>query len=71
MKTNFQTVFFTVVTLTLLSGGASIWLSTQDNLTSQESRIFEICNTTWNMGIGAIFGLLGGRDTNTPKPDDT
>lgn len=31
----------------------------------------EICNTTWNMGIDAIFGLLGGRDTNTPKPDDT
>jgi hypothetical protein len=67
MKTSFQQVFFTVVALTLLSGGASIWLSGQDNLSSQESRIFEICNTTWNMGIGAIFGLLGGRDANSPN----
>ncbi|MBD1997770.1 hypothetical protein H6G00_14225 [Leptolyngbya sp. FACHB-541] len=60
----FQQVFFTVVCFTLLSGGASIWLSTKDNLSPQQTRVFENCNTTWNMGIGAIFGLLGSKATD-------
>lgn len=57
----FQQVFFTVVFLTLLSGASSLWLSSKGNLSPEQTRVFETCNTTWNMGIGAIFGLLGSK----------
>lgn len=66
----FQQVFFTVVCFTLLSGGASVWLAAKDNLSAQQNRVFETCNTTWNMGIGAIFGLLGSKATELFQPDD-
>lgn len=57
----FQQVFFTVVCLTLLSGATSFNLASQANLSREQARIFETCNTTWNMGVGAIFGLLGSK----------
>jgi hypothetical protein len=60
----FQQVFFTTVFLTILSGGGSFWLSQNPKLTPNQTRIFETLNTTWNMGIGAIFGLLGGKATD-------
>ncbi|MGB7444722.1 MAG: hypothetical protein WA919_26950 [Coleofasciculaceae cyanobacterium] len=60
----FGQVFFTVVCFTLLSGGISLRLAEKDNLSPQQSRVFETCNTTWNMGIGAIFGLLGSKATD-------
>lgn len=66
----FQEIFLTVVALTLLSGSGSFWLSTKDNLSPQQNRVFETCNTTWNMGIGAIFGLLGSKATNLLPPNN-
>jgi len=66
----FQQVFFTVVCFTFLSGGTSFWLAGKDNLSAQQIRVFETCNTTWNMGIGAIFGVLGNKATDLFQPDD-
>jgi hypothetical protein len=66
----FQQIFFTVICFTLLSGGASFWLAAKDNLSPQQNRVFETCNTTWNMGIGAIFGLLGSKATDLFQSDD-
>ena len=60
----FRQVFFTVVFLTLLSGGTSVWLASKVDITPRQVRVFETCNTTWNMGIGAIFGLLGSKATD-------
>lgn len=60
----FQQIFFTAVSLTVLSGAMSFNLADKDNLTPQQTRIFETCTTTWNMGIGAIFGLLGSKATD-------
>ena len=60
----FQQVFFTVVCFTLLSGGVSLWLAAIENPSPQQTRVFETCNTTWSMGIGAIFGLLGSKATD-------
>jgi hypothetical protein len=57
----FQQVFFTAVCLTLLSGAGSLWLSGKGDLSPEQTRVFETFNTTWNMGIGAIFGLLGSK----------
>lgn len=70
MNPAFRLVFYTVVGFTLLSGGASIWLATQDDLSPQQTRVFETCNTTWNMGIGAIFGLLGSKATELFRSED-
>jgi hypothetical protein len=70
MTLAFQQVFFTVVCFTIVSGGASFWLSAKDNLSPQQNRVFETCNTTWNMGIGAIFGLLGSKATDLFQSED-
>lgn len=64
ITSTFQLVFFTVIGFTLLSGGISLWLASSDRLSPQQNRFFETCNTTWNMGIGAIFGLLGSKATD-------
>jgi hypothetical protein len=70
VKPAFQMVFSTVIFLTLLSGASSLWLAAQKNLSAEQARVFETCNTTWNMGIGAIFGLLGSKATNLTKSND-
>lgn len=66
----FQLVFSSVICLTLLSGGVSLSLGTKDSLSPQQVRIFETCNTTWNMGVGAIFGLLGSKADDLFDRDD-
>ncbi|TAE81806.1 MAG: hypothetical protein EAZ60_08625 [Oscillatoriales cyanobacterium] len=66
----FQLVFRSVICLTLLSGGVCVSLGTKDSLSSQQIRIFESCNTTWNMGVGAIFGLLGSKADDLFGADD-
>lgn len=64
MTPPFQLVFFTVLFLTLLSGGTSLWLASQDDLSPHQERIFESSTTTSQMGVGAIFGLLGSKATD-------
>ncbi|NEZ54189.1 hypothetical protein [Adonisia turfae] len=66
----FQQVFFTVVFLTLLSGGTSLTLAAQEKLSLYQDRIFESATTTWQMGVGAIFGLLGSKATDLFQVDD-
>lgn len=63
-KNAFQEVFLTVVLLTLLSGGASVYLSSQQALSTQQQHIFVSLMTTWQMGVGSIFGLLGRKTTD-------
>ncbi|MEL7037269.1 MAG: hypothetical protein AAFO04_16835 [Cyanobacteria bacterium J06592_8] len=70
ITSTFHYVFLTVVCFTLLSGGGSFWLASKDNLTSEQTRVFETCNTTWNMGIGAIFGLLGSKATDLLEDEE-
>jgi hypothetical protein len=70
ITSTFQQVFLTVVCFTLLAGGGSFWLASKDNLTREQTRVFETCNTTWNMGIGAIFGLLGSKATDLLEDEE-
>jgi hypothetical protein len=66
----FQYVFATVIFFTLLSGGVSFWISTEDRPSPQQARIFETCNSTWNMGVGAMFGLLSSKVVQDNDDDD-
>lgn len=56
-----QRVFVTVVSLTLVSGTTSLYLASRENLTPMQIRVFEMASTTWQTGVGAVFGLLGGK----------
>lgn len=70
ITSSFQQIFFVVIFLTLLSGASSFWLASQKFLSPEQIRLFEIYNTTWNMGIGAIFGLLSSKATNLFQAKD-
>jgi hypothetical protein len=65
----FTLVFSTVASITLLSGGSSLWIASQQSISVQQGRILETATSTWFMGAGAIFGLLGGRGNSTPHSD--
>jgi hypothetical protein len=59
----FLLVFSTVIFLTLGSGSTSLWLSSQPKLSEYQVRSLENFTATWQTGVGAIFGLLGGKAT--------
>ena len=60
----FKLVFGTVVGLTLLSGCTAFRLAAQEQLSPQQTRVFETSSATWQMGVGAVFGLLGSKATD-------
>jgi hypothetical protein len=62
VKPAFKLVFLTVATITILCGigeiaMASVWTAP----TQHQDRAFEAIGFGWKAGIGAIFGLLGGK----------
>jgi hypothetical protein len=66
----FQEILLVVLSLTLLSGGASCWIASQSNLSPQQDRIFESTTATWQTGIGVLFGLLGSKVTDLLQPEE-
>ncbi len=46
---------------TLVSGITALGIASQPQLTPQQERVFETCQTTWQTGIGAVVGLMGGK----------
>lgn len=67
----FQQIFSTVVAFTVLGGVGSIILSNQPNPSPQQVRIFETCNDTWKLGVGAIFGLMGATNPAKSEKEDS
>jgi hypothetical protein len=60
----FELVFSATLSITLLSGGTACYMASQPKLSPEQARIFETAVTTWNYGVGAIAGLLGGKATD-------
>ena len=61
----FKLAFWWVLILTVWSGllAGVIAFAADDPLTSNQQAIFDLANTSWNMGFGAIIGLIGGKAT--------
>jgi hypothetical protein len=59
---SFKLVFLTVVGITVLAGVAEIVMAAVwTNPTPDQQSTFEAAGFGWKAGIGAIFGLLGGK----------
>jgi hypothetical protein len=69
MNNHFRTILFTTVALTLLAGGASVYLSGQQLNPSQE-QLLESLNTTWKAGAFTVFGLLAYQVLPPKKNDE-
>jgi len=70
MNTQFRPVFYAVLTITLISLFAWIWIVMYGNspLTSAQQTVADGMEHAFQVGIGTIFGLLGGRNlSDTPK----
>ncbi|MEO1297213.1 MAG: hypothetical protein AAFW75_15775 [Cyanobacteria bacterium J06636_16] len=65
----FLPILGAVLFLTLFSAGASFWLSSQEQLSPQQDRIFNISAMTWQMGTITVFSLLGGKAAGMIKSD--
>jgi hypothetical protein len=70
LSPTFTLVFSTVLALTMLSGGTSLWLASQPNLSEYQVRVLENTTATWQTGVGAIFGLLGSKATNLLEAEE-
>jgi hypothetical protein len=58
----FKLVFLSVLVMTIGSGLACVLLAyLWTDPTHNQQEIFDAFNFAWKAGIGAIFGLLGGR----------
>lgn len=59
---NFNLVFSTLIAIALLSGGTSVYLADQASPSEQQISIINTCTDTWKVCVGAIVGLIGGRN---------
>jgi hypothetical protein len=67
---NFKLTLGVLTALALISGGTAVGISNQpDPLNPQEEQIVNTCTDTWKITVGAIAGLVGGRNLNS-KDDD-
>lgn len=70
LSPTFLLVFSTVVSLTMLSGGTSLYLAAKTNLSEHQVRVLENSTATWLTGSGAIFGLLGSKLTDLLEAEE-
>jgi hypothetical protein len=70
MNSNFHTVFFSLLAIAALSGGTAVGLSAQPNPNQQQITVQNTCLDTWKLCVGAIAGLVGGRNLNDEEHND-
>ena len=59
----FGLIFKTNVILVILSLIVSVAVSYVASPNALQMRLFDMCETTWKIGLGVLFGLLGGKNT--------
>ena len=64
----FNLVFSSLLTIALTSGITAVSLSAQSNPNPQQISVQNTCLDTWKLCVGAIAGLVGGRNLND-EPD--
>ena len=57
----FYVALAVVVSLTLITGSCSFWLSSQTKINERQSEFLFRLNDAWHLGLLAIFGLLGSK----------
>jgi hypothetical protein len=57
----FKMAFWGCLVLTLLSAAFSVYLATKAAPNDSVKGLIETFSTTWKIGCGAFFGLLGGK----------
>jgi hypothetical protein len=68
MKFNF--VFSSLLAVAALSGGTAVTLSSKPDPNPQQISVQNTCLDTWQLCVGAIVGLVGGRSLNSNSNDD-
>jgi hypothetical protein len=61
LSVSFKMAFAGALLLTIFSAVASIYLATRANPNDAVNHLIATFDTTWKMGCGAFFGLLGGK----------
>ena len=68
----FKYITGSVMFFSILSLFVCIGLSIHSDTPSQMQRtLFEACLNTWRLGMGALFGLLGGKAMSSGKMPET
>ena len=58
----FKLVFLTITGITVVAGLGQVLMAMEwDKVSANQQSVFEAAGFAWKTGIGAIFGLLGGK----------
>ena len=60
----FNLVFSSLLSIAFLSGITSVGLASQPTPNPQQIAVQNTCLDTWKLCVGAIAGLVGGRNLN-------
>ncbi len=66
----FNLVFSSLLAIALTSGITAVGISAQPKPNDQQITVQNTCLDTWKLCVGAIAGLVGGRNLNDEEHDD-
>ena len=66
----FNLVFCSLLAIALTSGITAVGISAQPQPNDQQITVQNTCLDTWKLCVGAIAGLVGGRNLNDEDHDD-
>ncbi len=66
----FNLVFSSLLAIALTSGITAVGISAQPQPNDQQITVQNTCLDTWKLCVGAIAGLVGGRNLNDDNDDD-
>jgi hypothetical protein len=67
---HFRLIFSTLVSIAFLSGGTSVYLANRPKPNDQQITVQTTCLDTWKLCVGAIAGLVGGRNLTDDDQTD-